>query len=100
MSGNEQKRDLAVSEAGRMGGKECARKHGPTFYQEIGKRGGEATRDRHGSAFYSEQGRKGGSETARRHGSDHFERIGKMGGKRVRALIEKGKSLEGSPSEG
>lgn len=94
MSGNEQKKDLTVREAGKRGGDECAQKHGPGFYEEIGKRGGTRTRDKYGQEFYAEIGKAGGAATAAKHGPEFYARIGKLGGSRVRQLIQKAKDLE------
>jgi uncharacterized protein len=99
VSGNEQKQEMSVIEAGRRGGKECAARHGSAFYEAIGKKGGETTRARHGSEFYARQGKKGGTATAAKHGQDHFERIGRLGGQKVREMIERAKAEEAGEGE-
>lgn len=92
MSEAVEKRELTVSEAGRLGGNK--RKAAGADYSELGKLGGAATRERHGEEFYSEIGTRGGEACKQRHGADHYHRIGKKGGQRVAELIAKGKASE------
>lgn len=65
---------MSVSEAGSKGGKATSKQYGPEFYHEIGTIGGETTSREHGPVFYHE--------------------IGIKGGRRVKELIEEGKSAE------
>jgi general stress protein YciG len=51
---------ITVREAGRRGGTQTKRRHGPEFYKSIGRKGGETTKQRHGPSFYEKIGRKGG----------------------------------------
>jgi general stress protein YciG len=51
---------MTVREAGRKGGTQTKRRHGPDFCKSIGKKGGETTKQRHGREHYEEIGRKGG----------------------------------------
>lgn len=48
------------AEAGRLGGKATAAKHGTGHLAAIGKRGGETTKERHGTEHYQAAGRLGG----------------------------------------
>ena len=72
-------RAMTVREAGRKGGLETSRKHGPDHYQRIGKAGGR--------------------ELARTHDHEHFVAIGKMAGRRIKELVALGKQAEASGEE-
>ncbi len=79
---HEEKGDMTVREAGKMGGhkggERTAETHGHEFYEEIGKKGGHI----------------GGERTAETHGHEFYEEIGKKGGQKVHDLVEKGKEME------
>ena len=112
------KGDMTVRQAGRMGGKNTADKHGADFYREIGRRGGETRKGQLGREGYARLGRKGGearktqlgrtgyAELGRRGGqarktqlgSEGYAALGRKGGRRVAELIRRGKRPEGGSS--
>ncbi|MBI2941615.1 MAG: helix-turn-helix domain-containing protein [Chloroflexi bacterium] len=98
----EERKEMTVSEAGRLGGNLVKAKYGNEFYRKIGqkggmtvaeergvefyaaigRKGGAAVRDARGADFYSEIGRKGGAAVRAKHGLGYYSRIGKVGGSR------------------
>lgn len=64
---------------------------GAITVREAGRRGGTQTKRRHGPEFYKTIGRKGGETTKRRHGPGFYEKIGRKGGQTMKKLIEQGK---------
>ncbi len=70
---------MTVGEAGRKGGRETARRHGPEFFEAIGKKGGQIG------------GPIGGMVTKRKYGHAFYESIGHKGGQKVKRLIEEAK---------
>ncbi len=59
---DESEGQMTVEEAGRKGGEETKKRHGPEFYEEIGRKGGEKRAEELGHEGYSEIGRKGGQK--------------------------------------
>jgi uncharacterized protein len=67
----------------------------PTSFAEIGRKGGQVTRDRHGLDHYRDLGIKGGAATRDKYGPEHYRALGRKGGAQARALMMRGKALEG-----
>lgn len=117
---SETKRSMTVAEAGRKGGLENKRRHGPEFYREIGKKGGQRMKEliaagkidpdfytkigtkggntvkaEHGEDFYSQIGKKGGETIKRERGEAFYQEIGRKGGSIVKKLVDAGKKKLG-----
>jgi uncharacterized protein len=67
---------------------------GAMTVREAGRKGGTQTKRRHGPDFYTRIGRKGGETTKQRHGPDFYEKIGRKGGQRMRQLVAAAKAAE------
>jgi len=81
MSEDKRRGKMTVAEAGRLGGEKTAETHGPEFYSEIGSKGGAKRAKQHEGTRAAE-------------GRTSLEEAGQRGGRRVRELVEEGKSYE------
>jgi len=81
LSDRTRKGKMTVEEAGRLGGEQTSKSHGPEFYSHIGSKGGSERAKQH-------------EGTAAAAGKTSLEEAGHRGGQRVRRLIQAGKEHE------
>src|SRR5262245_8238564 len=93
---DEEKRELTVSEAGRLGGKKRAKELGPKGYAAMGQKGGATTKERHGTAHYVRIGALGGTKAFEKHGVERLREMGKKGGAET---ARRGRAAEGMEEE-
>ena len=86
MNNDKQKKEMTVSEAGRLGGTKRKDKIGSEGFKELGKKGGTKTKELYGSEYYEKIGRIGGETTKERHGLEHYEKMRELA---VKARTEK-----------
>lgn len=79
---------------GSKGGTTVKTERGAEFFREIGRAGGTTTRDTQGDGFYEKIGKLGGDKVMRNRGSGHYRTLGEKGGRRMKDLINLGRSAE------